>query len=79
MNESLKPDLTLTRKEIEAYKYKLVELIYLTRKGFENIQVGMITNTTINRAVFLLNNEDEDREVFIPYENIVKITEFKTR
>ncbi len=69
----------MTRKEIEEYKFKLIELIYMTRKGFRNIQVGMITNTTINRAVFLLNDDEVDREVFIPYEDIIKIKEFKNR
>jgi hypothetical protein len=69
----------MNRKEIEEYKFKLIELSYLTRKGFRNIQVGMITNTTINRAVFLLNDDEVDREVFIPYEDIVKIKEFKNR
>jgi len=44
-----------------------------------NIQVGQIINTTIYKAVLLLNHDIEDDEVYIKYKDIVKITEFKTR
>jgi len=79
LNESLKPDLTLTQTEIEKYKRKLVEISYYNKKGYMNIQVGQIINTTIYKAVLLLNHDIEDDEVYIKYKDIVKITEFKTR
>jgi hypothetical protein len=69
----------LTQTEIEKYKRKLVEISYYNKKGYMNIQVGQIINTTIYKAVLLLNHDIEDDEVYIKYKDIVKITEFKTR
>ena len=65
--------------EIEKYKRKLVKISYYNKKGYINIQVGQITNTTIYKAVFLLNDDVIDYETYILYDKIIKIKEFKSR
>ena len=69
----------MTISDIENYKRKLVEISYYNKKGYKNIQVGQIINTTIYKAVLLLNDDIEDDEVYIKYKDIIKIKELKNR
>jgi hypothetical protein len=39
----------------------------------------MITNTTIKKAIFLLNDTEDDNEVPILYENIEEIKQVKIK
>jgi hypothetical protein len=69
----------MTRSETEQYKFKHVKLTYLAKTGDRYIQHGMITNTTIKKAIFLLNDTEDDNEVPILYENIEEIKPIKIK
>ena len=73
----------MDKKVVEKYKYVMIEMEYIRTmrtpevKEIPYCQAGQIINTTINKVVFLLNDNEEDKEVFIPYEDIKKIEPIK--
>lgn len=54
-----------------------IETEKIVKKKVLNKRVGIITNTTAKKIVFLIDDEDDDIEIYVPYENIVKVRKIK--
>jgi hypothetical protein len=63
----------MIRKEIEQYIGQTVKVQYINLAGKTNEQIMILETISLKKAHFLLYDAEEDIEVSIRFENMIKI------
>jgi ribosome maturation factor RimP len=63
----------MTHTELEQYIGQTVKVQYINLAGKKNQQVMILETISLKKAHFLLYDPEEDIEVSIRFENIIKI------